>query len=50
MNQADSAMSHSPSDRTLLPISIPPAAISELCQQYHIHRLAICGSVLRDDF
>lgn len=38
------------SDRSTLPISIPPAAIADLCQQYHIHKLALFGSVLRDDF
>lgn len=34
----------------ILPISIPRDAIVPLCQRYHIRRLALFGSVLRDDF
>lgn len=34
----------------MLPISIPESAIASLCQQYYIRRLALFGSVLRDDF
>lgn len=33
-----------------LPIDIPQAKIAELCQQYHIRKLSLFGSVLRDDF
>jgi hypothetical protein len=33
-----------------LPITIPYDAIKALCEQYHIARLALFGSVLRDDF
>lgn len=38
-----------PSNSTL-PISIPQDAIASLCEQYHIRKLALFGSVLRDDF
>ncbi|MFQ3612993.1 MAG: nucleotidyltransferase family protein [Cyanobacteriota bacterium] len=31
-------------------IPIPDAGIAQICQQYHIQRLALFGSVLRDDF
>jgi uncharacterized protein len=31
-------------------VSIPQAEIAALCRKYHIHRLALFGSVLRDDF
>lgn len=31
-------------------ISIPQAALETLCQRYHIRKLALFGSVLRDDF
>lgn len=33
-----------------LPIEIPLVKIAELCQQYHIRKLSLFGSVLRDDF
>ena len=33
-----------------LPISFPPEAIAALCERNHITRLALFGSVLRDDF
>lgn len=33
-----------------LPIQIPQADIAAFCQQNHITRLALFGSVLRDDF
>ena len=33
-----------------LPVEIPKDKIAELCQQYHIRKLALFGSVLRDDF
>ncbi len=31
-------------------IPVPSEKIAELCQQYHIRRLALFGSVLREDF
>lgn len=31
-------------------ITIPHDAIATLCQRYHIRRLALFGSVIRDDF
>ena len=31
-------------------IPIPHAAITDFCQRHHIKRLALFGSVLRDDF
>ena len=31
-------------------IEIPTEALAEFCQQNHIRRLALFGSVLRDDF
>ncbi len=31
-------------------ISIPTEALVDLCRRYHIVRLALFGSVLRDDF
>ncbi len=33
-----------------LPIDIDQGAIASLCQEYHILKLALFGSVLRDDF
>jgi len=33
-----------------LPVPIYPTDISSLCQHYHIHRLALFGSVLRQEF
>ena len=33
-----------------LPITIEQEAIVPLCQQHHIRKLALFGSVLRDDF
>lgn len=33
-----------------LPVELPKDKIAELCQQYHIRKLALFGSVLRDDF
>ena len=33
-----------------LPIDIDQSAIAALCQEYHILKLALFGSVLRDDF
>jgi predicted nucleotidyltransferase len=31
-------------------ITIPEAAIADFCQRHHIRKLALFGSVLRDDF
>ena len=31
-------------------VEIPSEQLAELCQRYHIRRLAIFGSALRDDF
>jgi predicted nucleotidyltransferase len=31
-------------------LSIPQAAVAEFCRRHHIRRLALFGSVLRDDF
>jgi hypothetical protein len=31
-------------------ISLPYDAIADFCRRHHIHRLAVFGSVLRDDF
>jgi hypothetical protein len=33
-----------------LRIDVPEEQIAELCRRYHIRRLALFGSVLRDDF
>lgn len=33
-----------------LPISIPKEKLAEFCQQNHIRKLSLFGSVLRDDF
>lgn len=33
-----------------LPIEIPPGPLAELCRRRHIRRLALFGSVLREDF
>jgi predicted nucleotidyltransferase len=33
-----------------LPVEIPEASIREFCMKNHIRRLALFGSVLRDDF
>jgi predicted nucleotidyltransferase len=31
-------------------ISIPAERLTEICRRYHVRRLALFGSVLRDDF
>ena len=31
-------------------IEIPKDSIADFCRRYHVHRLALFGSVLRDDF
>jgi predicted nucleotidyltransferase len=33
-----------------LPVAIPKAEIEQFCQRYHICKLSLFGSVLRDDF
>ncbi len=33
-----------------LPIAIPSAAVAEFCRRHRIRRLALFGSVLREDF
>lgn len=33
-----------------LHVSVDPGAVSAFCQRHHIKRLALFGSVLRDDF
>ena len=33
-----------------LPIAIPRERISDFCRRHHIRKLALFGSVLRDDF
>ncbi|NER48816.1 MAG: nucleotidyltransferase family protein [Symploca sp. SIO1A3] len=38
-----------PTPKTL-PITFKQEAIATLCQQYHIRKLALFGSVLRNDF
>ena len=37
-------------NQTLTAISIPNSTLEQLCQKYHIRKLALFGSVLRDDF
>jgi predicted nucleotidyltransferase len=34
----------------LLPIAIPSEQIAHFCQRHHITKLALFGSILRDDF
>src|SRR3546814_9501634 len=38
------------SDLARARISLPGPAIAEFCRRYHIRKLALFGSVLRDDF
>jgi len=33
-----------------LPIDLPKSEINQFCQQYHIRKLSLFGSILRDDF
>jgi uncharacterized protein len=33
-----------------LPIVLPKAEIEKICREYHIRKLSLFGSVLRDDF
>jgi predicted nucleotidyltransferase len=33
-----------------LPIQLPQTKIVEFCQRYHIHKLSLFGSILREDF
>lgn len=37
-------------DMKTLPIALPQAKIEQFCQQHQIYKLALFGSVLRDDF
>lgn len=34
----------------MLPIPVPYEGLAEICRRYHVRRLAVFGSVLRDDF
>lgn len=36
--------------QTTLPIQIPNDKLTEFCQRHHIRKLALFGSVLREDF
>lgn len=36
--------------QTTLPIQIPNSKLAEFCQRHHIRKLALFGSVLREDF
>jgi predicted nucleotidyltransferase len=38
------------SETKQLPIAIPKEEIAQFCQRYHIRKLSLFGSVLRDDF
>ena len=38
------------SQTRILPIEVPKKEIAQFCQRYHIHKLSLFGSVLRDDF
>ncbi|RKY60543.1 MAG: nucleotidyltransferase, partial [Candidatus Latescibacterota bacterium] len=33
-----------------LPLSVPQGKLAAFCRKYHIRRLCLFGSVLRDDF
>ena len=33
-----------------LPVTLPRTAVAEFCARHHVRRLALFGSVLRDDF
>ncbi len=35
---------------TIYPIDIPQADLTAYCQRHHVHKLALFGSVLREDF
>lgn len=37
-------------NQTSTPVSIPHIALKQLCREYHIRKLSLFGSVLRDDF
>lgn len=43
-------MVHLSNQHTLKNISLPSAEIAEFCERHHIRRLALFGSVVRDDF
>ena len=38
------------SEMKQLPVAIPKAELEQFCQRYHIRKLCLFGSVLRDDF
>lgn len=38
------------SDKVAARISAPPGRIEEFCRNHHVKKLALFGSVLRDDF
>ena len=38
------------SETKQLPVAIPKAEIAQFCRLYHIRKLSLFGSVLRDDF
>ncbi len=35
---------------TTLPINVPTLIVQQFCQRYHIQKLSLFGSVLREDF
>lgn len=37
-------------NQTSTPVLIPHIALKQLCREYHIRKLSLFGSVLRDDF
>lgn len=43
-------MSELPQERASIPIQLAPEALAALCRRHRIARLALFGSVLRDDF
>ncbi len=43
-------MSELPQERASIPIQVAPEALAALCRRHRISRLALFGSVLRDDF
>ena len=43
-------MSDLPQERASIPIQLPALALEALCRRHDIERLALFGSVLRDDF
>lgn len=43
-------MAHLPNQQRLKNISLTSVEIAEFCERHHIRRLALFGSVVRDDF